>query len=296
MSFRSVTLCLAVLCVLSSSAAVWAGSDDAAGKFAEGNALLAKADFEGALAAYDAAAKADPENTEYRMKGMLVRRVMKMREALDKLDDEKWLQASTALYYFYQDNGVSSEALAMAEKIHAKQNNAESATMLARSQLAMGKHDEALASLSSLPKDKTCPETCVLTCLCLARQGKTAEAKAMCADIHEPEEPDGEFLYDLACLHAALGDSEDAMGTLKRCFECTSPGRLPLIKECAGRCGDFYKLRGNPAMADVMATESKIKSGCCGKAGASCSKSCTAEDGKACDKDKPACDKDKPKP
>ena len=216
---------------------VGAGSDDAAGKFAEGNALLAKADFEGALAAVRCRGKADPENTEYRMKGMLVRRVMKMREGLDRLDDEKWLQASTALYYFYQDNGVSSEALAMAEKIHAKQNNAESATMLARSQLAMGKNDEALASLSSLPKDKTCATTCVLTCLCLARQGKTAEAKAMCADIHEPEEPDGEFLYDLACLRAALGDSEDAMGALKRCFECTPPGRLPLVKECAGRCG-----------------------------------------------------------
>ena len=295
MNVRRVTLCLAVLFVLSSTAAVWA--DEAADKFTEGNGLLAKANFEGALAAYEAAAKADPQNTDYRMKSMIVRRVMKMRESLDRLDEEKWLQAATALQFFYHDNGVNSEALAMAEKIHAKQNTAESATMLARSQLAMGKNDEALASLNSLPKDQTCAETCVLTGLCLARQGKTAEAKALCAEINEPKDANSQFLYDLACLHAALGNSEDAMGALKRCFECTSPGRLPLVKECAGRCGDFCKLRGNDAMADVMATESKVTADCCGKASSgSCSKSCTEKDGKACDKDKPACDHDKPKP
>lgn len=277
MTLRSVVLCLALACVAASATAAPAGSkEDAASKFAEGNTLLAKGDFERALRAYSVAAKTDPDSPEYRSQAMLLRRAIKVRQTLDTLkDQEKWLSSARALYSFYYDHEVFAEALALALKVYAKEMSGESAAMVARTRLVLNMNAEAVAGLRGLSLKQVTPEVHVLTGIALARQDRTTEARAVFEDFEEPKELAGVLWFDLARLHALLGNADDALRALGCCFENTSPGRIEKMRATARRSEDFAGLRDNPGFAPALATESKIKGGCCaGRTPGSCKASC----------------------
>jgi tetratricopeptide (TPR) repeat protein len=287
MTLRTVVLCLALACVAASATAAPAGpKEDAAGKFAEGNTLLAKGDFEGALRAYSIAAKTDPDSAEYRSQAMLLRRAMQVRQTLDTLkDQEKWLSTARALYSFYYDYEVFAEALSLALKVHAKEMSGESAAMVARTRLALGMNAEAFAGLRGLSPKQVTPEVCVLTGIALARRDQTAEARAVLEDFEEPKEAAGALWFDLARLHALLGNTDDALRMLGCCFENTSPGRIERMRTAARCSEDFAGLRDNPGFAPALATESKIKGGCCaGRTPGSCKASCSEKQQSECAK------------
>ena len=96
MRLRTTTVGVAFVGLLIGAAFVRADSrEDAAKLLTDGKVLLAKADFDGALAAFEAAMKADPKNDEYRQECSLLSRIMKIRGKLDEQKDaEKW--AATA--------------------------------------------------------------------------------------------------------------------------------------------------------------------------------------------------------
>ena len=294
MTVRGVMIGMLVLSVAVCSATAWAGAKNAADEhYAQGDALLAKADFQGAFAAYSAAAKADPDKPEYRMKAALVRRVIKARESLEKTDDaEKWLRTATGLHAFYSQNEIHGEALALALKIHTRQPTADSAAMLARTRLAMDMNQDAAEGLNDLPEDQATDEIRVLMGIALARQDQVAQAKELLQGVGCTKDSGTTFLYDLARLHALTGDTKAALHTLTCYFENTPPSRLPDAKEHVGLSGDFASLRDTAEFVTVFATKSAVPESKC-SSGASCGK-CPSRGGcSASKKTDTSCEPDK---
>jgi tetratricopeptide (TPR) repeat protein len=275
-------------------------ADDA---LTQANALLAKADFDGAMKVLLAAAKAEPDNQVYREQATLLRQVIRVREALPKLEGtEKWTLNAQALCAYYNDKMIYSEALPLARKLHEQSPTTDTAVVLARIELALDKNDDAAKLLGGLVAEQTTPETRVLLCLALARQKELDAARGALGEFEVPENAGCEMLYDLACAQACLGQKDECLATLTRCFECTPPGRLDCLKCRAQCCGDFASMKESCCFNKAMATESKVADTCSG--GTSCGKcpargGCSGKTTSSCqDKSKDECkDHDqKPKP
>ncbi|MBN1852081.1 MAG: hypothetical protein JW829_05125 [Pirellulales bacterium] len=193
-----------------------------------------------------------------------------MRQNLDKEQDaQKWQQSAQALHSFYISKAIYSEALAIAEKIHAKSNTALSAAQLAETQLTMGKNEEATRTLAELDPEKAIPATKALHAIALARQGQLQEARQIGAGITGTIPNDLGTLYSLARMHAAFGNDGKALTMLADCFAAIPPSRLDNLKQHAKQSPDFVHLAGTPGFAKTLKTESKVAESKC-SGGSSC--------------------------
>ncbi len=269
MSIRRVAWSLGIaLCV---AGLTWADNTEQAADYkAQAEALLAKADFDGALEVYGKAAKADTTNTECREAYAVLRRVIKMREAVEKETNPERLAAMTsALRSFYYEREIYSEALALDQKTFEREKSADSAADLAHTHLQMGQTAEAETTIARIAADQMTPDLLLLKAIAVARQGRTDEAKAVLADFKVPENPSPALFYNLACAHAQAGDAEAALKWLVQAFENIPPSRLETFKAQASTDKDLAPLKDNPGFAVALKTESKVKeSGCSG--GTSC--------------------------
>jgi tetratricopeptide (TPR) repeat protein len=268
-----------------------AAPDAGARDFADGQALLAKADFDGALKAYAAAAKADTANEEYRAQYSLLRQVIKMRERIDaEKNPEKWLSTAQGLHSFYLDHSIFTEALALERQMHAKLNTAESAAALASTELQMGMNAEAAELLGGLAEDAVTPQARALLGIALARQGKTEQARSVAEKCVLPADAGPGVLWDAARLRALLGDAGEAVKLLVRSFEATPPRHLDMAKQDTKESKDFASLLASAEFAKALETASKVKeSGCSG--GSSCGNcpsrgSCSSKGGHASEPNK----------
>jgi tetratricopeptide (TPR) repeat protein len=279
-----------ILCVAIVAAAcqpVLAGpGDDAARLFADGKALLAKSDFDGALAAYAAAAKADPKNEEYRQQHALLRRVIKMRQDVqDEKDTAKLESTAAALRAFYYAHDLYRQALDLDKLVHAKRGTPDAAARLAETQLQLDMNTDAATLLGAVEDPKATPQARLLLGIALARLGKVDDAKSLVKKCPKPDELGPGLLFDLARLHALIGDRNKATALLIRCFESTPPSRLEAFKAYAKECKDLGTLVASAAEFDqIMRTQSKVKESAC-SGGADCSKcpskgSCGSKDAK----------------
>jgi tetratricopeptide (TPR) repeat protein len=268
---RCLTACFSLLCVAILASSTFAASDDAAAKFAQGNALLAKGDFDGAQKAYVAAAKAAPDNEEYVQRATLIRRVIEVRQKLDKLTGDEWVSTAAALHAFYDENQIYTEALPLARKVHEKLRTADSAVALARTQLAMKQNADAAELLRGLSKEQTTLETQSLLSLALARQGDIAAAKTAAAGLAPPPDTAGQVWFDLASVYALTGDADKALAALTHGFETTPPSQLEATRERVKQSADYASVKTRPDFAKVCATESKVAESKC-SSGASCAK------------------------
>ncbi len=276
---NAVVLGLTVLmfCSLAS-----ASDNEAATQFATGQALLAKADFAGALAAFKAAATADPKNAEYDAEYRILKRVMNIRTAIaEEKDADAWTQMARALFVYYRDTKLAGEALKLASAMQDKMNNAESAAALADAEVAAGKNAEAAEFLGKLPAEQTTPHTQVLHGLALGRTGKLDAAKAIAARLELPKDCDADICWDAARLYAAVGQSDKAvtgkaLATLKCMFECAAPARLATLRADAKAAPEFARLVSTPEFAKALETQ-PIADAC----GASCA-GCPAAKSGAC--------------
>ncbi len=250
---------------------VRAGATEKAAQLAaSGEALLANADFDGALKAYAKAAKTDAENQEYRQTYAVIRRVIKMRPGVDnEKNPVKWEQSVRALRAFYYEHGVFGEALTLDQKVYARMNTADTATQLAETQLAMGLNRDVAATIRGIDPAKTSPQARAYLGIALARQGELDEARAVAKGIQIPDAATPALYYDLACLHALIGDTAGALGMLTRCFENTPPSRLASFKNFARQDADLSKAVASADFATVLETESKVKESSC-SGGTSC--------------------------
>lgn len=266
--------------------AVFAGpAEDAAASKKQGDELLAKADFGGALKAYAAAAKADTSNVAYRNEYAILRQVITKREALAvEKNPEKWLATARALRSYYASRKLYEEALGVDKQVHERQKDADSAVMLADTYLALDKAADAEQVLAAVPADKQTPEVLIIQGIALARQDKVDQAKALAEKAKLPADAGPGMLYNYACLQARIGDKAGAASTLTRCFEQIPPSRLAAMKDIAKADRDLATVAGTPEFAAALKTESKVKESSCsggGNCGSCASKGGCSSSGKA---------------
>lgn len=267
MRTRSFVAVVVVASILGCAAAQ-AENEDAAREFANGRALLAKADLQGALAAFKAAVKADPENTEYFQYYGLLQRVLKLRAAInEEKDADAWQQMARALYSFYWQYKVYNEALPLARNMYEKTSTGEAAGLVADTLVALNKNDEAATLLSGLDADKATPHTLTVKALALAHLGKLDEAKAAAAKVEIPKDCDADICFDAARLYALIGDNGKAIGMLTCAFETTPAGQqLDTAKADAKACPDLAKVATTPEFAKALEAQGKAATGCGSKA------------------------------
>jgi tetratricopeptide (TPR) repeat protein len=247
----------------------YARAESAQDAAARGQTLLARGDFNGALAAYASAVKADRENRDYVQRHAMIRRVIQLRKQLDaEQDAARWEYLARGLHAYYINEGIYPEALALDKKIHARLANASSAVMLAETQLALERNADAVKTLSGLGPDATTPGTQALLGLALAREGKADEARRVAASITLSDDAGPRTVYSLARLKAKTGSTKEAIHFLVRCFKATPPSVLDGYKEHAKACPDFAELAATDEFAEVLKTESDVpESKCSGGAG-----------------------------
>jgi tetratricopeptide (TPR) repeat protein len=262
---RSAWTVAAVAIVVASSSLAWAGEAEAAKAFAEGKALLAKADFDGALAAYKSAAKADPDNKDIVDSYLLLRRVVQNRTQLKaEQDKDRWLEMAPALLDFYLRNHIVPAALELAGELHAKANTAASTVLLATAQIDAGKDGEAAKLLTDLPAERQSPRATVLRGVALAHQGQGEAAQAIAKDFELPKDADADLQYDVARLYSLTGHADKACVALTTSFEATPGPALPGVKTATKESKDFAAVAQSEAFTKALTTESKVKS--CGSA------------------------------
>ncbi len=261
-------------CLVSAALPALAGTrEDASASFETGNALLAKADFDGALAAFKTAAMTGSGNQEYAQQYAVLRQVVQLRKACPRVRDANtWLKIAGALRAFYYDHGLYTEALPLDEERHRRLPSAESAVLLGETQLALRMHAVALETLKSLEKEHQSPRSTVLCGLALARMGQLDAAKKLAGQAKgATKETTPAYFYDLGCVKALVGDSKGAYRALTQSFERTPPSRLAALKARVKACKDLNGLAKTAEFARVLETPSKVKESQCSM-GTSCGK------------------------
>lgn len=261
-----VTFTILFLVFLCSTAFGDAGKPD----FERGKALVNQGDFEGAMQAFAAAARADRSNPEYMQNYSLVRQVIMIRSALDREKaPERWEYYARALHTYYVSESLYEEALELARQLHQRVDSAGSAALLAETQLAMNRSAEAVELLSDLAADKTTVVTESLEGIALARLGKKAEALKH-AELAKLGDDDGPgVVYCVARLQAATGNASQAAGLLIRCFEQVPPSQLDGFKDHARATPEFAGMAGTREFQQALKTESKVQESRC-SGGSSC--------------------------
>ena len=256
-----VLLMLAVAAVAVHPFAAEAGQAQQA--YESGKALLAKGDLPGALDAYATAARTDRDNRQYMREYSILRRAIELRGRLDaEKDPKRWEYMAQALHAFYLGQGILPEALKLDREIHARLNTAASARMLAETQLAMNQNAQAAEMLATLDPQKVTATTEALRAVALAREGKTEEARQIAQSVVPPKEAGPRMVYAVAWMHAAVGDSSQALKLLARSFESLAPGQLDGYKGHAELCPEFARLP-KAQLAKVLKTESKVSESKC---------------------------------
>jgi tetratricopeptide (TPR) repeat protein len=240
---------------------------DAAALFAKGKALLGEGELQAALDAFVAAAKADPENAEYAGQAHVLKRVIALRKTVSEAEPSpKWERVVASLHVYFLQNGLVDKALDLDREAHGRAPSATTTLLLAEGLLEAKKNEEAAKLLAGLKDEWRSPLTHVYHGIALARLGKADAARASLKAV--PAEAGPGLRYDVARLLALLGETEKALGELKRCFEAVPPTQLPAVKEMARKCPDFAALAKSDAFAKVLAVKSKLaESDCSGGSG-----------------------------
>lgn len=249
-------------------ACVYAQTDKQA--FEQGQKLLAKGDFDGALSAYARAVQANRENQDYVQQYALVRRIVQMRRELDQeRDPQRWEYLAQGLHAFYVSQRLYSETLELDRKAHARLKTTASAVTLAETLLAMNRDAEAAETLRQIAPEQATAQSRALLGLALARQGRLDEARQIARGVELPAEASVGTLYTAARLQAMIGDQSNALASLKRCLESLPPSRQESFRKHAQLCPDFSSLRQSPRFAQALETPSKVAESPC-SGGSSC--------------------------
>jgi thioredoxin-like negative regulator of GroEL len=170
---------------------------------------------------------------------------------------------------FYASEGIHPELLKLDQELHLRLASAESAAMLAETQLAMSQDADAIATLTGLESSKATDKTQALLGIALARGGQTDRAKQIAEGLRLPDDATPSLKYAAARLYASIGDTTKATAMLKACFESTLPSQLDGFKSHAKACPEFAAMASSAAFAGVLETQSKMPESKC-SGGSSC--------------------------
>jgi tetratricopeptide (TPR) repeat protein len=249
---------------------VLATAADPQESYSQGLALVEQGNLRDALYALADALRADRANKEYERKFMLVRQAVMYQNALaEEQNEQQWLQIAQALRSFYVGQGVHAQALKLDQQIHQREHSPGSAIQLAESQLALGMNAAAEKTLTDLETGRTAPAVQALQAIAMARQNKLDQARQIVAGIDAAANNDPGTLYCVSRAAAVVGNGDDALAVLTRCFQATPPSRLAALKSHAEKMPDFASLASLPGFSQAMQTESKIVESAC-SGGSSC--------------------------
>jgi hypothetical protein len=271
MQTKRTVICLVTATILAISTIAYA--ETAAESFAKGEKSLAKGDFGTALQFYTVAARADRSNPEYTQHYAMLRRIVDLRSRLDtETRPQQWEYMARALRAFYVNERIYSELVKLDQAIHKRLDSAESAAMLAETQLAMDQNANAVETLSALEPSKATVMTQLLLGIAMVRTGKADEARQLAEKVDLPKDSGPSVIYTAARLRAATGDSARARELLNACFEAVLPSQLDGFKSHAKTCPEFAVIVSTPEFTGVMKTESKVPESKCsgGKSCAGC--------------------------
>jgi tetratricopeptide (TPR) repeat protein len=238
--------------------------------FERGKSRLSDGDLRGALKEYAEAARAAPENDSYLREFMLVRNAVLLKTNLTQVSDQKqWLQMAQALRAFYAGNGLLEQALQLDKQIHARKGSSFTAMQLAETQLALDLNADAENVLTALGTQKSTTASQALLAIALVRQGKLDKAQEVAKAIASAGDKGPVTLYDLARMHAALGNANESLTLLVRSFEGTLPSQLDLFKRHARKCPEFAAVADSSTFQKALETESKVPESKC-SGGSSC--------------------------
>ncbi|MFT3789051.1 MAG: hypothetical protein QM770_23230 [Tepidisphaeraceae bacterium] len=278
---RSIPALLASVALLAFTTTVHA--DPAKDAFDQGQTLVAKADFEQALKALTAAAQADPTNDAYAKRQAAVAQVVDYRALMDSTTDlKKYESMGRALRSFYLREKLNDEALKLAAAMNERLVTSGSLVLLAETQLACDKNEDAVKTLLAIPAEGRSPSAQALLAIGYVATGKLDDAKAVMAELTLPENAVPGAKYMAARAYAQTGDPAKAMAMLTACFESVPATQLDALKAQAKALPEFASIAGTPEFAAVLKTESKVKVSAC-TGGSDCS---TCPQGTKCESEK----------
>jgi len=261
---QRILSCLIAGIWLVTATAVAGPAEDAAQRYAEGQRRLAASDFEGALEAYQAAARADQANVDYQQQFAILRQVVQLRQAVAREKRaEKRDTMSRALRSFYYEHRLYAEALPLDQAQHDRVRSAESASLLAETLLEMGRDAEAEAALAPFVSLDAPLATRIFTGIAQARLGRLDQAREMANALALPETATNGQLYHAARLQALLGQPETAATLLTRAFQATAPGALAAARARAQGCPDFRSIAASAAFTAALETASRVSESKC---------------------------------
>ena len=265
------SLVAAALLVISWNSALSAAGEEAEQAFREGRTALSAGDLKAAFNSFAKAAKLDGQNATYRQQATLVRQVLLLSDRLpSEQDPARWALMAQAIRSFYVSHGLHDRALPLDRAMFDKQPTANNAIQLAETHMAMDHAAEASKVLAALSPDQTSAASQALLAIALVRQGKQAEAKAQQQKVTLLDDADPGTLYLAARMQSAVGDTDQALATLTRCFQAVSPSMLVGLKRHAQQCDDFAALNTTVQFINVLKTESQVPESKC-SGGSSCS-------------------------
>jgi len=267
MRTKQTVTSLVILTLFLTAAPVLA--DTAEETFAKGETLLRNGDFSAALQSYATAARADQSNPEYMQHYTMMRRIVDLRNRLNtETNPQRWEYMAKGLRAFYASEQIYPDLLKLDQELHLRLKSADSAAMLAETQLALDQNAAATKTLSLEPSEAT-EMTQSLLGIALVRCGKTDSAKQIAEKLSLPGDASPSVTYAAARLYAATGDSARAIGLLSACFQAVAPSQLEGFKSRAKQCPEFAAIASNPEFARALETKSKVPESKCSE-GSSC--------------------------
>ena len=240
---------------------------DAGVLHAQGKALLAQADFDGALARFLAAARAAPADKAYEQDALLLKRVVAQRQALDRPERHpRWAGIALSLHAFYLQHGLHGEAIGLGRRGVATLADAPAEDRLVEALLEAGRDAEALQQLTSKATWTRGVRHTIFYGIALARLRRFAEAAAHAtAATRALDGADPLLLRDAARLPALLGQQAPTAALLVRAFEGTQATQLDALKAGVRAHPDFQRVLASEVVTKAFAATSKQKApGCSG--------------------------------
>ena len=267
---RNNSIALLALILVALVAVPAAYCQTAAEAFTQGETQLTRGDFQDALQSYATAARADQSNQEYLQHYAIVRRVIDIRNRLEaEQDPQQWEYMARSLRAFYASERIYPELLKLEEAIHARVDSADTAAMLAETQLALNKNAEAAATLSALKPGKATDTSQSLLGVALLRSGKADQARKIAEKLSVAADATPGTMYAAARLHAGTGNAGKAVELLQKSFEATPPSALDGFKARIRECPEFASIADSREFTQVLETKSKIAESKC-SGGSSC--------------------------
>ncbi|MHC5010826.1 MAG: hypothetical protein ACYTG6_07745 [Planctomycetota bacterium] len=269
MSFRVALLPFVLLFVIASAGlADDASSSPGANLHERGEFLLRAGRIDEAAQAFLEAARAEPANQAYTDRALQLRRVQGLRRFVaSNPPSDRWQSSVLSLHLFYLRNGLPDLALDLDLRAHEALDSAASAEWLAETYLALDRNADATTVLA--PYSATSPRHAAYHAIALARLGRIDDARRLAAAAVVAEDASPVYLFDVARVHALLGESERALALLRASLEKTPEVALDEARRRARAHRDLRGLATLPAFAEVLRTESQVAQTCSG--GSSCS-------------------------